>query len=254
VDETFALAGNFSIGIFSLTLAIGVLLGLFRLAHHTPGHQLHQRFNTAIWVLISAFAGGRIGYVLVQWPYYQNHPLEIPQVWLGGMYWPGALAGGILTLAIVAIVTQGNLGKLADALLPLLSLTTATVWLGCWLSGVAYGPEIDAWWALPARDIWGDVADRLPVQILAALLNLLLFWGIDRLWVRGWRQIPGLAASLGLAGSSLIQLGASLLRVDPAPRWNGISLDIWLSSGFVILSIITTFISLLLSKRKHPVT
>ena len=235
---------TFSTNLFSIILGIGVLIGLLRIAQTDRLREANRCTNAALWTLLGALVGGRIAYLIPHWAYFQNYPLQIPKIWLGGMAWSGALAGGILAMTIIALVTRQHLGKMADALLPLLSITSASIWLGCWLSGVAYGPEVDAWWALPAKDYQGVVSDRFPLQIIAALSILLLFWGIDRLRVRGRLSYPGmvpisgLGASIGLAALSLVQLGASFLRVDPTPLWNGIHPDTWLSSGFVILSLV----------------
>jgi len=43
---------------------------------------------------------------------------------------------------------------------------------------------------------------------------------------------------LGLLGLSLILLGTSLLRADPAITWNGLRLEAWAALAFILLAFI----------------
>lgn len=222
--------------IFSMLLSLGAVLGLIWIVLDSPKDEQIISLNTGIWALFGALIGGRIAYVAVQWEYFQEHILEIPQVWLGGFAWPGALAGGILAIIILAWLYDIPVGKLADRMLPLLASLSVAVWLGCWLIGCAFGLEVD--WGLPAKDEWGIWKNRLPLQLIGAIMTVALFWGVDRLRQREGGLISGLAASLGLGGLSLILLGASLLRVDPYLLYNGIRLETWAALLFLGIAVI----------------
>ena len=87
------------------------------------------------------------------------------------------------------------------------------------------------------------VAPRWPIQFFGAIVTLFLFWLLD--FIGAHKQLkPGTQASLGLLGMSLLLLGSSLVRGDPAPLWRGLRLDAWASLGFVgvgLLSLLLTF-------------
>jgi prolipoprotein diacylglyceryltransferase len=211
--------------VFSVLLALGTILGLIWVVYGSAPLLRQQALNAGIFVLFAGLMGGRIAYVGQNWGYFQAHLLEIPQVWLGGMVWPGALAGAILGTFLVAWITRKSVGLLADQLLPLLVSMSVAIWLGCWLVGCAYGPTLE--WGLPAKDEWGSVEERLPLQLMAALLTVGVFWGLEKIRNRKRQFAPGLGASLGLGALSLILLGSSLLRADPYPLFNGVRLETW---------------------------
>lgn len=210
---------------FSILIGIGVGLGLLWVMWQSAPRQCEHRLNAALWALGGALLGGRAAYVARLWPYYHTHQTDIPQVWLGGLDGAGALLGGVLGLLAAAAVLRRPLGRLADALLPLLISVSAAAWLACWLDGSAYGAPASAWWGVPARDEWGEVQRRLPVQLLGAVATLLLSWLIERL--RGHLVRPGQPAALGLLGVALILFGLSFLRADPSLLWGSLRPEAW---------------------------
>ena len=234
--------------IFSSTIALGAVLGLIWFVIDTPVKDRDIFLTAVIWVLISALFGSRIAYVVINWDYFQEQIIETPQIWMGGLAWPGALAGGLLTILLVAWIRDLSLGSLADSMLPLLASLSVAVWLGCSFAGCAYGPVTEAWWGLPTPNEWGDFEKRLPLQFIIALLILALFWGIDRLHHR-FELIPGLAACLGLGGLSLSLLIASILRADPYPMWNGIRLETWAALLFLGIALLSGGFTYLMSRR-----
>jgi prolipoprotein diacylglyceryltransferase len=187
-------------------------------------------------VLFCALIGARATYIVVNWPYFQDHLVEILQVWLGGLSWTGALAGAVLGVFVLSWLYDQAVGPLADQLIPLLSSLSVAVWLGCWLSGCAYGLAVR--WGLPARDEWGIWQNRLPLQVICASLLVAYFWGIEHFWGRKRDLTSGFAAALSLAALSLILLGASFLRADPYPMAYGLRLETWAALFFFGLAII----------------
>lgn len=220
-------------------------MGLIWVAQQTPRNRVNGQVNAGLLTLLGSLLGGRAAFVGLNWPYFQTRILEIPQIWLGGFVWPGALGGALLSLTLIAALTRQPLGTLADGLLPLVASVSVSIWLGCWIDGIAYGPQVDAWWGVPARDEWGEIAYRWPLQPLGALLTLAVFWFLEVFKQRPWFNIPGRVFSLGVGGLSLILFSLSFLRVDPAPFWRGQRLETWTALGFITLAgiaLLTTFI------------
>jgi len=219
---------------------MGALIGLHGVVNATviEGNDTRIYLNNAITILLGSLIGARVIYTGIHWAFFKNHLIEIPQIWLGGLSWPGALGGGLLTIALIALLKGWHFGALCDANLPLLTAMTISIWLGCWVAGTAYGPKTDLWWGVPTGDIQGQMVLRWPVQLLGALLTTLLSWTTSLLW----RQLraPGVKFSFTLAGISLIQLGLIGLRVDPAPQWHNTRLEFWAALGFCTLSAIIT--------------
>jgi len=182
-------------------------------------------------ILVSVL-GSRLSFVLLNFAYYQDHPLEIPQFWLGGMYWPGALLGAVLAIFLVRWIWKESLGELVDCYLPLLGMVAVGVWLAEWGTGIGYGPQIGAWFGIPVKDIFGTIEKRWPLPILGALLSTVWTAGVILFPLK--RQRPeGTRGLLGAAGLMAVTVGISFLRVDPAPVLLGFRLDSWLSLLFL---------------------
>jgi prolipoprotein diacylglyceryltransferase len=243
MNIAFHLPGGIPVYTFSLLIALGAVLGLSWALLLASAEHRQAVFQLGLWALLGAGIAGRAAYVAIHWPYFQLHPTEIAQVWLGGNFGAGALIGGICAYLIAAALMRENLGARAGDLLPLLTAVAASAWLGCWVNGCAYGPVTDAWWGIPVRDVWGDVASRWPLQPVSALLTLLLFWEIDQGRARGRIRAPGLAASLEGVGLSLLGTLVASLRVDPVPLWRGFGLDGWCSLGVLVFSFVITIVT-----------
>lgn len=219
--------------IFSLLIGIGAAVGLIWVAYRSPEKQALRNVDTGIVALIGALIGGRVVHVMVNWGYFQEHLVEIPEIWNGGTSGLGALAGSILTIAFLSLFIDRSTGELSDALVPLAATLISATWVGCWLDGCAYGSTVDAWWGLQARDEWGILLPRVPVQLIGAVLTLVFFWLLE--FISDRLPVSGQYAGLALLGISLELFGLSFLRADPIPYWRGMRLDAW---GALILTAI----------------
>lgn len=233
---------------FSLLLGLGTLAGLLLVAWRAPGKEVIRYLDAAALVLLIALLSSRALAVAANWGYYGTHTSEIFQVWQGGLSSAGALLGGAIGVFILASWWKLPAGVLADTLIPLAGAITITAWLGCWVDACAYGLPSNAWWSLPARDEWGALAPRVPVQLVGAFATLVHMWMIDRAGRRS--PLPGLAASLGLFGISTILFALSYLRADPSPIWQGLRLEAWGSITLMALSGIVVVVLLVRWKMR----
>lgn len=249
MNIAFSLTAGIPIYTFPLLLGLGATLGIAWVASQAPLNQTRLRVDAALWAILGGTLGSRIAFVLVNWAYFRDHIWESLAIYQGGMSWPGALIGGALALLLAARLLDIPVGKLADAMLPLAASLAVSAWLGCWLTGCAYGPPANNIWGIPAIDEWGELASRWPTQLIGALLALVLFWLLDRsrAWsiTPAWVKHPGSAAGLGLLGLSLEMLALSFLRADPSPGWQGLRLDAWASLALAILAALPVLITYL---------
>ncbi len=250
------------VGNFALWVGIGASLGLWRVvrsaAQRGSGNGTDHWINTGLFVLLLALVGARLSFVLQNPEYFRSHPLESLMIWLGGLTWPGALAGGGLGIGILTIQNRsprsGKLspGWISDALYPLLPVLAVTTWLGCWAAGVGYGataPE-GAWWAIPAAGEDGQILMRWPVQPLAAL-TLLAFFALLEWRIQPMRP-PGRISRIAITGLLLHLLIFSAFVADPAPHWNGFRADTWIAlAGLLACLIYFTCITLLTRLKRH---
>lgn len=221
----FYLPGGLPVYAFSILLGLGSALGLLWAGWQAQPRHALLVVNAGLVALLGGLFGGRLVYVALRWSYYQSHWEQIPQVFLGGIAWAGAFGGGMIALLAYAGFVRQSPGFLLDSLLPLVGLLSVSAWLGCWLDGCAYGAISSAWWALPARNEWGMIARRIPVQLLGALLALITFGFAD--WVRPRVKLSGQVALLALAALAAEMFALSFLRADPAPSGWGLHLESW---------------------------
>ena len=84
-----------------------------------------------LWVTLGIILGGRFGYVLVyNLPQFLGHPLEILQVWNGGMSFHGGFLGCIIAPVAFAWrrrVPVLSLGDVACAVAPIGPLSAAAI-------------------------------------------------------------------------------------------------------------------------------
>ena len=246
----FYLPGGIPVYGYSLLMAVGVFTGMTWVVWQSSEKETPRKLEAGLWALLGGLIGGRSMFVAFNWGYYQAHLWESLQVYQGGLSWPGALAGGLVTLALYTGLTRQSLLEMADNLNPLLACIAVCAWLGCWLDGCAYGAVTSPGWGLPASDEWGQVSPRWPVQLIGALFTVGFFWSSERAMRRGDFK-PGTLACLGLLNLSLISFGLSLLRVDPAPVWHGLRLDAWAALFFAIPALVV--LCLLYRRRKEMV-
>jgi len=208
-----------------MLLGLGATLGLSWVAWQAPPERRLREVDAGLLALLGGLIGGRMAFVAADWAYFQSHWGEIPLIHLGGMSWAGALTGGLVALALLALMTHQPLGTIIVALWPLWTSVMVSAWLSCWLDGCAYGPPAADWWGVPARDEWGTIALRWPTQLLGALLALVLFGFLNWAHQRGFA--PRFSAGLGVLGLSLEMLALSFLRADPSLQWRNLRLETW---------------------------
>ncbi len=247
----FHLPGGLPVYVFSILLGMGAALGLIWAGWQAPARQAMLVVNAGLVGLLGSLIGGRLVYVALRWTYYQSHWGEVWQVYRGGIAWVGVIGGGMLAILIYTFFNHQSPGYVLDALLPFMGLLTLSAWLACWLEGCAYGAISSAWWALPARNEWGMIARRVPVQLIGAVLALITFGVAD--WLRPRVKIPGQLALLALAALSAELFALSFLRADPASEKWGLHLESWAAVSLALLFLLVfmgRIVHLRLRKRR----
>ncbi len=238
---------------FSFFTGLGASLGLWQITRNSQPQHVRRLVDYGLVVLLAAWLGAHAFFVALHASYYATHVLEAFYFWQGGLSWPGAVAGVLLALGVLALVKRRPLAWLADSLSPLVSPLAIGIWLGCWQSGVAYGAALPTgtWWGVPAPDETGLVSLRVPLQLLCAVVLLVYLWLVERGMAAlvGRSHHPGLKAGLFGLGLSLDLLASSLLRADPVPHWGSLGVDTWCALGLAGISILGIAASLVSSKR-----
>ena len=98
---TFAL-GPLTIHVWGVFVALGFLFAGFMAARFAKqrGESPEIIWDLVLWMIVAGMIGGRIGHVLLYDPaYYVAHPIEVFEIWKGGL----SVYGGFILGAIVAV-------------------------------------------------------------------------------------------------------------------------------------------------------
>src|SRR4051812_38572797 len=153
---------------------------------------LPQIDDFILWVTLGIILGGRTGYVLFyNLPHYTEHPLEIFELWNGGMSFHGGFLGCVAAVMLFGWERKGPILSLGD-------LTCAAAPIGLFLgrlanfiNGELWGRPTDVPWAMVFPHT--DGLPRHPSQIYEATLEgLVLFTLLYILIRRGALKRPGL--------------------------------------------------------------
>jgi phosphatidylglycerol---prolipoprotein diacylglyceryl transferase len=200
-DPVLVHLGPFAIRWYALAYIAGILLGwayarmLVRSERLWGGKaplSVVDFDDFVLWVTLGIILGGRIGYVLFyNFSHFAAHPLEIVQLWNGGMSFHGGFTG-----CVVAVVLFAR--KRGLPILSLGDITCAVGPIGIFLGRIAnfingelWGRAADVPWAMVFPN--GGPVPRHPSQLYEAGLEGLLLLVVLALLMRaGALKRPGL--------------------------------------------------------------
>ena len=205
-DPVLVHLGPFAVRWYALAYIVGILLGwvyarvLIRnerlwggnSSMNLPPMTLIDFDDFVVWVTLGIILGGRIGYVLFyNFPLFSAHPIEIVQLWKGGMSFHGGFTG-----CVVAVVLFAR--KRGIPILSLGDITCAVGPIGLFLGRIAnfingelWGRPADVPWAMVFPG--GGPLPRHPSQLYEATLEGLVLLAVLALLIRaGALKRPGL--------------------------------------------------------------
>jgi phosphatidylglycerol:prolipoprotein diacylglycerol transferase len=233
--------------VFSLVILLATVLGLAAacLYSRRVGLKLAVLLDATLVVVIFGGIGARAYHVVTHWDYYSQNADDITNLAQGGMGLRGALALGLIALLLFALIRRVSFWKLADAGAVGLVLAQSIGWYGAFIVGANYGVASDAALVLPfgpsggvvielaqdLPDMYGIVAPRVPVQLIAVAFFFALFLALA--WW-SWRSHPdeGIVFLSYLIISALGGLALGYVRADETLIWNGWRLDQWVDLLF----------------------
>ncbi|MFB0537387.1 MAG: prolipoprotein diacylglyceryl transferase [Anaerolineae bacterium] len=260
---------------YTILLDVGLVCGLVVacLEGKRRGIAPGRIVDASIWAVVAGIAGGRVGYVLANQEYFAENFGEAFYIWEGGLAFQGAFLAGLLALFLYSAYHKLRFLTLADTAALGLALGQVFGWLGCLMSGCAYGLESHEMTSILARlsldlpDIYGIRALRFATQPLASALSLaifiLLLWITHRRWPFGPstglrtssaqdRPFPGFAFTLYLLLYAGGQFLLEFTRGDEAIYWGPWRVSQWFYLAEAALALV--FLVRLLRKLKSSLT
>ena len=213
--------GFFQLRWYSLAYLAGILGGwwycLRMLAK--PGAPMARRHadDMVFYGTLGVILGGRIGYVLFYRPeYYIANPLEILQLWDGGMSFHGGAAGTSLAMFYLAWKNKLNVLRVHDYISCVAPIGLFLGRLANFVNGELWGRPTDVPWAVVFPT--GGPVGRHPSQLYeAGLEGLLLFAILGFLfWRSDARYKPGLLTGVFVLGYGLSRFLVEFYRQPDA--------------------------------------
>jgi len=188
--------------------------------------------DVLFYIAIGVILGGRLGYVLFYNPgYYLDNPLEIPQLWSGGMSFHGGLLGVIAAMAWYGRKTGRRFFEVADFVAPLTPLGLLAGRIGNFINQELWGRPTDLPWGMvfPATDSSG--VPRHPSMLYEAMLEGVVLFVVLWWYSRRPRQ-TGRVSGLFLACYGAFRFVVELVR-EPDPHIGYLMLE-WVTMGQVL--------------------
>jgi phosphatidylglycerol:prolipoprotein diacylglycerol transferase len=198
IDPILVQIGPISVHWYGVIIATAVLAGgvIGTIEARRRGENPDVGWAMLLPVLVFAVIGARLYHVIHQWAYYSEHLIQIPQIWVGGLGIPGAVAGGVFAIWLYCRINRLNTLRWFDIFASAMLLGQAIGRLGNFVNQELYGPPTDLPWGIPidaAHRVgpWTDLATYPvdttrfhPLFAYEALLNLvglvLILWAARR--------------------------------------------------------------------------
>ena len=212
--------GFFQLRWYSLAYLAGIAIGWWYLLKllAQPGAPMARRHadDLVFYATLGIILGGRLGYVFFYRPMdYLRNPIEIPQLWDGGMSFHGGVIG--VSLAIIWLARRNGLHwlRVHDYVACCVPFGLFFGRLANFVNGELWGRVTDVPWAIRFNEIAGGAEmvgpPRHPSQLYEAILEGLLLFAV--LWFMFWktraRYEPG-----RLVGAFLFVYGLSRFLVE----------------------------------------
>jgi len=256
-DPVLIEIGPFAIRWYALAYVFGILLGWLygraiirneRLWGGPAPMKLIDFDDFILWITGGIILGGRIGYVLFyNFEYFAENPLEVFQVWHGGMSFHGGFIGCVLAVVLFAWTRKIPFLSLGD-------VVCAVAPIGLFLGRIANFINAELW-GRPTDAPWGVVfpgagpMPRHPSQLYEAFLEgLVLFLVLWLLTRAGALKRPGLLTGSFAVGYGIARIICEFFR-EPDPQlgflWGGLTMGMVLSvplilagAGFIVAALL----------------
>lgn len=126
---------------YSIFIFLGMLCASIVIFREAKRRNIEEEFliNLTFNTIIFGIIGARLYYVAFNLPYYLAHPLEILEVWNGGLAIHGGLLFGLITIAIYCKKHRVNVMKILDIIVVGIILGQAIGRWGNFFNSEAYG-------------------------------------------------------------------------------------------------------------------
>ncbi|MBK1661587.1 prolipoprotein diacylglyceryl transferase [Paracraurococcus ruber] len=221
-DPVLVQVGPLAIRWYALAYILGIVLGWWlgkRMVALAPRVATPQQADDYVtWVTLGIILGGRLGYVLFYRPdHYLAHPLEILQVWQGGMAFHGGMLGVIVATILFCRQQRIDMLGFGDRVASVVPIGLFLGRCANFVNGELWGRPADVPWAMvfPHDPL---LVPRHPSQLYQAAMEGVILFLLLQVLVRqeAIRARRGFVVGAFLAGYGLARVVGEVFREPDA--------------------------------------
>ena len=212
--------------------------------------------DLVVYMAAGIILGGRIGYILFyNLPYYRVHPLDMLQVWNGGMSFHGGFLGAIVAMTVFAWRNGVSVLSVTDAVAATVPVGIVCVRLANFIKPELWGRPTDVAWAMIFPG--SDGQPRHPSQLYeAGLEGVVLFLVLWFAIYRGGLRRDGLITALFCIGYGVARITCEFFR-EPDKQlgylFHGATMGMLLSVPLILAGLVLLVRALRLPRAADPV-
>jgi phosphatidylglycerol:prolipoprotein diacylglycerol transferase len=246
--------GPFAVRWYALAYIVGIIAGWFYARAIISSPKLRDGpapltvtdfDDFVIWITLGIILGGRIGYVLFyNFAHFAANPIEIPQLWNGGMSFHGGVIGCTVAIALFALRRDIAILSLADVTAAVAPIGLFLGRIANFINGELWGRPSDVPWAMVFPH--GGPVPRHPSQLYEATLEgVVLFIVVAYLVRSGALKRPGVVTGVFVLGYGAARIACEFFRepdVQLGFLWGGLTMGMLLCiplmlAGIAILAV-----------------
>lgn len=205
--------------------------------------------DLSFWLIITGLIGARIYDVFLMFPYYLENPVQIVQIWKGGMAIHGSIIAGLITIYFFAKKRKIGFFKLSALIAPGLALGQAIGRFGNYFNQEIFGLPTSLPWGIPIEAVnrpieYIDEVYFHPTflyESLGCLLIFILLISLFKLaskknWLGNYFYVW--MTMLYMILYSILRFSLEFIRLDETPLFLGLRWPQIISLFIIVASIL----------------
>ena len=243
---------SFEIRWYSLAYIFGILIGWYlSKKYFIDNEKVKETFDDYItYIILGIIVGGRLGYVIFyDLSYFLDNPIEILQIWNGGMSFHGGLLGVILSSIIFAKSKKIEVFEYLDVIAIVTPIGLFFGRIANFINSELYGKSTEVFWSVKFLKV--DNISRHPSQLYEAFLEGIILFFILIYFKRNKKNTShGFLSGSFLIFYSIFRFISEFFRVpDPQIGYLVLNLTLGQLISFVFLLFGLILVSIKYEKR-----
>jgi len=264
IDPVLISVGPFAVRWYALAYIVGIIGGWFyaraiiaspKLWGGRAPLSVTDFDDFIIWITLGIILGGRMGYVLFyNFPHFAANPIEIVELWNGGMSFHGGVIGCVLAIVLFALHRGVPMLSLGDVTATVAPIGLFLGRIANFINGELWGRATEVPWAMVFPH--GGPLPRHPSQLYEAALEGVVLFIIVGLLVRcGALKRPGVATGVFAIGYGIARITCEFFRERDAQLgflWRGLTMGMLLCIPLLIAGIAVVVVALQRPLKPKP--